>query len=211
MTIDKSEEISRMLKESQLPVFERAAVFAAAAHQGTTRKGGRIPYLSHPVEAAAIVSEMTDDEDVIAAAVLHDVVEDTDVTLEDLKVYFGERIAGLVANESENKRRNLPPESTWMLRKQEMIDFLRTRADRNAKMLALADKLSNLRSIARDTVHYGDAFWERFHQKDKKMHAWMYRQVAEAVKELQEYEAWKEYDWLIGHVFHEDGNSKGAV
>lgn len=204
MTINKSEEISRMLKESRLPLFERAAVFAAAAHQGTTRKGGRIPYLSHPVEAAAIVSEMTDDDDVIAAAVLHDVVEDTDVTLEDLSVYFGERIAGLVANESENKRRDLPPESTWMIRKQEMIDFLRTKADRNAKILALADKLSNLRSIARDTAHYGDVFWDRFHQKDKKMHAWMYRQVAEAVKELQEYEAWKEYDWLIRHVFHEE-------
>lgn len=193
-----------MLTGSSLPLYERAVVFAAAAHRGTTRKGSRIPYLSHPVEAASIVAEMTDDEELIAAAVLHDVVEDTDVTVEELRACFGERIAFYVQGETENKRRELPPESTWMVRKQETIAFLRERADRNAKKLALADKLSNLRSIARDVDSIGDRLWERFHQKDKSKHGWLYRQTAEALLELREYPVWKEYDRLVREVFEEN-------
>ncbi len=192
-----------MLTGSRLPLFEQASVFAAVAHQGTARKGSRIPYLIHPVEAAGIVAEMTDDEELIAAAVLHDVLEDTAVTSEELRHYFGERIAHYVEEESEDKRRHLPPESTWRLRKQETIDFLRERADKSARMLALADKLSNMRSIARDMEKVGDKLWERFHQKDKAMHGWMYRQTAEALRELQDYPAWKEYDGLIRKVFEE--------
>lgn len=192
-----------MLAVKGLPVFERAAIFAAAAHCGTTRKGNQIPYLAHPMEAAAIVAEMTDDQELVAAAVLHDVVEDTEVTLSELREFFGERIAFYVGGESENKRRDLPPESTWTMRKQETIDFLKNRADRGAKMLALADKLSNMRSIARDVESIGDRLWERFHQKDKSMHGWMYREIAETLRELQEYPAWKEYDWLIRRVFEE--------
>lgn len=192
-----------MLSGSSLPLFERAVIFASVAHCGATRKGSRIPYLSHPVEAAAIVSEMTDDQELVAAAVLHDVLEDTDVTIQELQDYFGERIASYVSGESENKRRELPPESTWVLRKEETITFLKEQADRNAKMLALADKLSNLRSIARDVEKVGDRLWERFHQKDKAMHGWMYRQIAEALRELEEYPVWREYDQLIKKVFEE--------
>lgn len=203
MISETSKELSRMLSESQLPLFERAVVFAAAAHCGATRKGSRIPYLSHPVEAAAIVSELTDDQELIAAAVLHDVVEDTEVTIQEISDGFGERVASYVSGESENKRRELPPENTWLLRKEETITFLKERADRNAKILALADKLSNLRSIARDVDRIGDQLWERFHQKDKAMHGWMYRQIAEAVRELEAYPAWKEYDRLIRKVFEE--------
>ena len=70
-------------------------------------------------------------------------------------------------------------------------------------MLALADKLSNLRSIARDVEVLGDRMWERFHQKDKAMHGWMYRQIAEALQELSDYPAWKEYDRLVKKVFGE--------
>lgn len=204
MTIEMSEEINRMFSGGSLPLFEKAVVFAAVAHSGTTRKGSRIPYLAHPIEAASIVAEMTDDEELIAAAVLHDVVEDTEVTLQELRVYFGDRIADYVGGETENKRKDLPPESTWLLRKRETIAFLADRADTNARMLALADKLSNLRSIARDVAKLGDRLWERFHQKDKAMHGWMYRQVAEALRELESYPAWKEYDWLIRQVFEQD-------
>lgn len=203
MTMEMSRELKRMLSVKGLPLFERAAIFATAAHQGTTRKGKRIPYLVHPMETAAIVAEMTDDQELIAAAVLHDVVEDTEVTLPELQEYFGERIAFYVGCETENKRHGLPPESTWEIRKREMIDFLRTRADRGAKMLALADKLSNMRSVARDVENIGDRLWERFHQKDKSMHGWMYREVARALEELKEYPAWNEYDRLVRKVFEE--------
>lgn len=203
MTIEMSREMNHMLSGSRLPLFERAAVFATAAHSGMTRKGNRIPYLAHPIEAAAIMAELTEDEELIAAAVLHDVIEDTEVTLEEVREYFGERIAYYVNGESEDKRRELPPERTWMLRKQETITFLREEADQNARMLALADKLSNLRSIERDEKVLGDRLWERFHQRDKAMHGWMYRQIAEALRGLQEYPAWQEYDRLIRKVFED--------
>ena len=201
--MEMSKELERLLSVEGMPLFERAAIFAAAAHRGMTRKGNRIPYLVHPMETAAIVAEMTDDQELIAAAVLHDVVEDTEVTLPELQSYFGERIAFYVCGETEDKRQELPPESTWLLRKQETIEFLKNRADQAAKMLALADKLSNMRSIARDVQNVGDQLWERFHQRDRSMHGWMYRQVAEAVRELQDYPAWKEYDRLIRSVFEE--------
>lgn len=204
MTTEMSEAINRMFLGNDLPLFEKAVVFATIAHSGMTRKGGHIPYLAHPMEAAAIVAEMTDDEELIAAAVLHDVVEDTEVTLQEIRKYFGDRIAYYVDGETEDKRRDLPPESTWMVRKQETIAFLSGQADRNARMLALADKLSNMRSIERDEDAIGTRLWDRFHQKDKAMHGWMYRQVAEALRELEDYPAWKEYDRLIRQVFEQD-------
>lgn len=128
-----SEQMNQMLSDSRLPLYEKAVVFAAIAHQGARRKGSRIPYLSHPIEAAAIVSELTDDEELIAAAVLHDVVEDTPVTLEEVEQYFGERIAAYVGYETEDKRRDLPAEETWLVRKQEMLTFLRDKADRECQ------------------------------------------------------------------------------
>lgn len=203
MAIKMSEELNRVLSESGLPLFEKAVTFAAVAHCGMTRKGNRIPYLTHPVEAAAIVAEITDDEELIAAAVLHDVVEDTEITLQEIQEYFGERIAYYVSTESEDKRPDLPSEDTWMLRKEETIGFLREEADRNAQILALADKLSNMRSIERDVRVLGDGLWERFHQKDKAVQGWLYRAIANALSDLKEYPAWKEFDQLIKKVFEE--------
>ena len=85
MAVNMTKEINCMLLKSGLPLYERAVMVAAAAHSGMTRKGTRIPYLSHPVEAASIIAEMTDDQELIAAAVLHDVVEDTEVTAQELE------------------------------------------------------------------------------------------------------------------------------
>lgn len=196
-----SEEMKRMFSNNTFPLFERAVLFAAMAHSGVKRKGSHIPYLVHPIEAAAIVAEMTEDEELMAAAVLHDVLEDTKVTPQELEMYFGERVLHYVLGESEDKRRHLPPEDTWKLRKQETIDFLKEKADKNAKILALGDKLSNLRSIQRDLERVGDSFWERFHQKDRAMHAWMHRELADALSELREYPAWKEYEHLVEQIF----------
>lgn len=193
----------RSMKKT-LTLLDRAIIFATKAHSGTRRKGTNVPYIVHPIEAAAIVSAMTDDEEVIAAAVLHDVLEDTDTTEDDLYARFGRRIADLVARESEDKRRNFPASLTWKLRKQETITFLETTADRDAKILALADKLSNLRAIYRDERILGDRLWERFNEKDKKMHGWMYRSVAEALRELSDHPMWQEYDRLVRTVFEED-------
>jgi myo-inositol-1(or 4)-monophosphatase len=90
-----------------------------------------------------------------------------------------------------------------MLRKMETLEFLRNEADREAKILALADKLSNMRAIHRDQNTIGDQLWDRFNEKDKAKHGWMYRQVANALSELSDTFAWQEYDDLVRKTFEE--------
>lgn len=108
-----------------MELVSRAMEFAIEAHDGMRRKKQDIPFILHPMEVASIVSSLTTNQEVIAAAVLHDVVEDTPTTLEDIARNFGDRVATLVQAETENKRRDLPPEATWRIRKEESIAYLK--------------------------------------------------------------------------------------
>ncbi len=182
-------------------LLNQSIVFATNAHEGQFRKGTQIPYILHPLEAAAIVGTMTTDDEIISAAILHDVVEDTDTTIEQIKERFGERVAALVASESEDKRENLSPDSTWKLRKQEMIDHLKT-APTEVKMITLGDKLSNIRAIYRDYTAIGDKLWQRFNQKDKREHFWYYSSIAECLADLDSHQAYKEYCELVAKTFN---------
>ena len=103
-----------MYEPNQL--VEQAILFATEAHRGQLRKGSNLPYILHPLEAAAIVAGLTDDPEVIAAAVLHDVLEDTSATPGELEAAFGPRVTALVQSESENKRPHLDPRDSWQLR-----------------------------------------------------------------------------------------------
>lgn len=178
-------------------LFDEAIRFAVAAHAGYTRKGCRQPYILHPMEAAAIVGSMTDDPEILAAAVLHDVVEDAEIALEEIEARFGRRVMELVASETEDKRRDLPAQATWKARKQEAIDILGASDDIAVKMLYLGDKLSNLRSMHRGWKQQGDAFWLAFNQRDPQMHIWYYQSIADALAELSGTDAWQELDRLI--------------
>lgn len=179
----------------------RAIIFAAQAHDGMRRKKSDLPYILHPVEAAAIVGSLTENQEVIAAAALHDVIEDTPVTFEEVAAEFGPRVAALVWSESEDKRENLPPEETWRVRKEEAIEILQQTKDLEVKMLYLGDKLANMRSIYMQWRVEGDAMWQGFHATDPAQHAWYYRSIADNIKEFEDTLAWKEYDSLIRIVF----------
>ena len=192
-----------MVYNRYMDILDKAIIFATKAHSGSFRKGTTIPYIVHPMEAASIVATMTDDKEIIAGAVLHDTVEDTDATLEDIKREFGERVADLVSAESENKREELPSEDTWKIRKQETLDHLKNHASIEAKMITLGDKLSNIRAIYRDYTTLGDKLWARFNQKDKSEHAWYYKSIAENLTELKDTFAYKEYLDLVNKVFSE--------
>lgn len=181
-------------------ICERALIFATAAHEGTFRKGSDVPYIEHPKEAADIVRTLTDDQDIIAAALLHDVVEDTDCTIEDIRTEFGERIASIVGHESEDKREGQDPATTWKIRKIEFLEGLRD-APPEAKMVALGDKLSNMRSTAKDFRISGDALWQKFNQKDKNEQTWYYNSIADMLSEFKDTDAWKEYSALCAEVF----------
>ena len=160
-----------------LPLLDRAVMFAVMKHSGQRRKGSDIPYITHVVEAMEIVSRMTEDEELRAAAVLHDTLEDTDTGKEELIRLFGQRVADLVAAESENKRPDQPEAETWLTRKQETIRHL-SRASTEVRMLALGDKLSNIRAMHRDFQVLGEKLWERFNQKDPVMHGMYYGLLA---------------------------------
>ena len=181
-------------------LLDRAIVFAVRAHAGTERRGKGFPYIVHPMEAVEIVATMTKDQELLAAAVLHDTVEDTDTTVEQIRTEFGDRIASLVASESDTMPEGVSKEDSWHARKQAAIDRL-ARASHDAKIVALGDKLSNMRAIARDYAQQGDALWNLFHAKDRKEHEWHYRGLAESLRELQDTFAYKEFEQLINQVF----------
>ncbi len=181
----------------------RAIIFAAKAHDGMERRKEHIPYILHPAEVAAIVGSMTDKQEVIAAALLHDVVEDAGVPMQEIKEQFGSRVAELVASETENKRDGLPAEQTWKIRKQEGLQIVAETKDKDIKILYLGDKLANMRSLYRQWRKDGHKLWQNFNQKDPKEQAWLFRTMAENLKELSDTPAWQEFHRLIEIVFEE--------
>ena len=182
-------------------LVSRAIVFSVEAHDGMRRRKSEAPYILHPMEVGAIVGSMTEKQEVIAAAVLHDVVEDAGITLQEIGEKFGERVMELVASETENKREELPPEETWRIRKEESIEKLRTTDDIEVVMLWMGDKLSNIRAIYRDYLVEGDALWNKFHQSDIKVQAWYYRSILKYTERLSDTIAWVEYKTLVEKIF----------
>lgn len=190
-----------MKKEKKIDtsLLDRAICFAVQAHAGLERKGKGFPYIVHPMEAMAIVATMTSDQELLAAAALHDTVEDTDVTVAELQELFGERVALLVAHESD-----VPLEGdasdTWHDRKTFAINLLKG-AERDVKVVAMGDKLSNMRAIARDYAVIGDEIWNLFNVKDKAEHAWHYHGLADALSDLSDTPAYQEFAALVKSVF----------
>jgi len=177
-------------------MIDKAIEFATKAHEGQFRKGTKRPYIVHPIEVGDIVATMTSDAEVISAAILHDTIEDCEgVTEEVLKERFSERVASIVAQESEDKSK------TWMERKGVTIESIRV-APREVQMIGLADKLSNMRDIDRDYPILGDELWNRFRMKDKEMIGWYYKGVRDSLEEVfRDYDAYHEYVKLIEKNF----------
>lgn len=177
-------------------MIHKAAVFAAKAHEGMMRKGSRIPYIYHPMEVALIVAMLTDDPEIIAAAYLHDVLEDTSVTPKELEQEFGKRVLSLVQAESEDKT------LTWRERKGSTVAHLKE-APMEIKMIALGDKLSNMRSTARDYMVIGDEIWNRFNEKNRESHRWYLEGILDGLKELQDTIPFQELQQLY-HLVYEN-------
>ena len=177
-------------------MIDRAVEFATKAHEGQFRKGTKRPYIVHPIEVGDIVSTMTKDVEIISAAILHDTIEDCPgVTEELLEENFSRRVADMVAQESEDKSK------TWMERKKATVDHIQN-ASAEVKMIALADKLSNMRDIDRDFPIIGDELWNRFRMKDKETIGWYYKGIRDALySEFKDEPAFEEYCRLIDKNF----------
>lgn len=191
-----------MSEHTPASVVNRAIDIATTSHANQRRKGTGIPFIVHPMEAAAICARLTADEEVIAAAMLHDVVEDTDTPLEEIRKQCGDRVAEIVAGETEDKQRERSACDTWQDRKLATIEHMRACDDEAVLMVCLADKLSNMRSMQQDLAILGDALWSRFNMTDPEAHAWYYRSLCDVLEpRLGNTFAWRELDALIREVF----------
>ena len=97
-------------------MIHEAIIFAALAHEGQKRKGTDVPYIVHPFEVAQILTKAGASESVICAGLLHDTVEDTEVTLEEIRQKFGGEVAGMVSVMTEDKS------LSWEERKQKAVE-----------------------------------------------------------------------------------------
>lgn len=182
-------------------LVSEAIVFSVTAHDGMRRRKSNAPYVLHPMEVGAIVGTMTDSQEVIAAGVLHDVVEDAGIRIEEIGEKFGERVMELVAYETEDKREELPPEQTWRIRKEESLEKLRTTDDIDVLILWMGDKLSNIRAIYRNFLIEGNSVWDKFHQSDASVQAWYYRSILKYTERISHTLAWQEYKTLVEKIF----------
>ena len=158
-------------------LLEKAIHFATTHHAGQVRKGTHIPYIVHPLETMNILRSMNADNNLLIAGVLHDTIEDTTATSDDILDRFGLEVASLVDGHSEDKSK------TWDERKTRAIEEL-THSGKRFKMLVMADKVSNLRSIAADYRALGDKLWERFNAPAEKQ-AWYYSGIQDALWDMQ--------------------------
>ena len=180
--------------------FDRAVVFATRAHSGQRRRGSNVPYIIHPLEVATIAATLSDDDDIMCAALLHDTVEDTDVTLDEIEENFGPHVRQLVASETENKYRDIDPSLSWKRRKEESLLDLKN-ANEEEKMLWLSDKLSNMRSFFRMYLEEDDELWQHFNMKDPQQQYWYYSTILDYLSDLDIHPAYQEFKRLMGIVF----------
>jgi (p)ppGpp synthase/HD superfamily hydrolase len=152
--------------------------FAAEAHEGQERKGDGTPYIAHPVEVARLLTRDGDaDDELLAAAFLHDVVEDTDRSLDDIRERFGPGVGELVEAMTEDK--SVEP---YEARKDDHRDQVEAAGERAVRIYA-ADKLANLRDMRSLYANVGEAAARRFKAPiDVRLRLW--RRDAEMVERV---------------------------
>ncbi len=182
-------------------MVEAALSFAARAHAGQMRKSTDVPYIVHPVGVMLVLLRCGEDEpELLAAALLHDTVEDAGVTYPELRQAFGPRVAAIVEGCSEPDKRD-----TWEARKEHTVAFLRT-APRDVQLVSAADKLHNLRSMIVDHAAVGDGLWSRF-KRGRDEIAWYYRSVTGSLKAgaLNGHPLVRQLDQTVADFFGPDG------
>ncbi|MCQ6281901.1 HD domain-containing protein [Bacillus sp. EB600] len=157
-----------------MDVIEKALMMASQAHENQYRKKTKIPYITHPVAVGMILMKAGYGDDLVAAGILHDTVEDTPLTLADIEESFGPKIAKIVEGCSEPDK-SLP----WEERKNHTIEFLKT-APLETRAVVSADKLHNIRSIIDDYEQQGEEVWNKF-KRGRDQQKWYYTKVLESL------------------------------
>lgn len=157
-------------------VFD-AIAYAAQCHQGQYRKATQIPYIVHPVSMVRFLARLGAPPELQAAAALHDVIEDTEATYEDVAQRFGDRVAALVNGVTEQDR-----SLGWRERKERAIAHARACTDVEVLALKCVDKLDNLSDIREDQELHGEELWTRF-KSDRLAQIWYYQTLTKLFSE----------------------------
>lgn len=173
--------------------IHNAIIFAAEMHRNQFRKGTNIPYIVHPMEVMQILTENNCSTDVIVAGILHDVLEDTSATQEQVSKMFGERVLSLVKSETQSSV------GTWKDRRYAAV--LKIKEDsKDAQMVCCADKLSNIKSIYADMLKIGERVFERFNASKEDV-KWYYQSMVEALNKIDDYKMKHELKTFVDKVF----------
>jgi (p)ppGpp synthase/HD superfamily hydrolase len=156
-------------------LIDRAIERAAKAHQNQKRKGTRIPYITHPFAVAILLAKAACSEEIVAAGILHDTIEDGRIKLSRIRQEFGEKVATIVEKCTEPDKRR-----AWRRRKQHTLDSLKE-VGLEVKFVVCADKLHNIRTIARDYRMVGDRVWSRF-RRGREDQEWYYTSLVSALR-----------------------------
>ncbi len=144
-------------------LVEKATPLALKAHKEQMRKEAPTPYIVHPMRVAILLARYGLPDVVVAAGLVHDVVEDTDVSLDDVREELGEEIVTLVAPVTHDDSLE------WTARKKAYIDAVRA-ANENVKAIATADKIANAESLLAAHAREGSGVWRHFNAgKEKKI------------------------------------------
>ena len=155
-------------------MISKAIETALKAHEGEPRKGTEIPYVTHPLAVGIILAKAGCTDEAVTAGILHDTVENTHISLDDVRVKFGAKVAAIVQGCSEPDRG-----ATWEERKLHTIEYLK-RAPLDIKFVALADKLHNISSMASDYAEVGEELWDRFNASEENQR-WYYEGLVVAL------------------------------
>ena len=184
-------------------MIEKARKLIYERHKGQARKGKDEPFTNHLEDVFEIAKTLTDDEVILAAAYLHDIVEDTDTTIEEIRDMFGEEVARFVESETEDKRPGLDERETWKIRKEEQLCHLKNNLDKGLYIIVLSDKLANTNEMVKDYKEIGNELWSRFNQNNPKEIAWYYNSMADIIRlELGDTKAFKKLEDNINFLFN---------
>jgi len=197
------------MEKERFELIEKGVRTALEAHRGVFRKGTKLPYLVHAMEACVIVASVTDDPEMITAALLHDTIEDGNVSYETIQENFGSRVANLVLADTHEVTVKAPydPVKIWKETKQSSLDHLE-HSERDAKIVALGDKLSNIRAMERDYLNMGMALFEKFSVNDPYLHKWYYYGLVKVMSDLSDLEPYKEFKKRVRSLFSKAAPSR---
>lgn len=174
----------------------RGIATASRAHDGHYRKGSGVPYISHPMAVMLIAASVTNDEDVLLAALFHDILEDVpeNYSRAEMEDEFGPRVATIVDGVTKNS--SLP---SWQERADAYLEQL-SRGSAESIIVAAADKFHNLSQTLEDLDREGHSLWRRFRSTPSQQ-LWWYTNVRNVIAErLPDMPLLDDLDILIEHL-----------